>query len=154
MNTKFKIPLKEKIVRKLKTWHEKDFGVKIFLIVFFLFFLFEAILQMIPFVVLINNSLKSRVDFNNSGMLVLTSSWDFSNYLKVFSEFVVKGDVGYFTMLFNTVWQTLLYVFVNLTASLMVSYCLSKFNFPGKNLFYMIMIFIQIIPIIGVGAAA
>lgn len=148
------ISFKERLSRTFKKWHKKPIGVKAFLIVFFLFFLFQAIIQMIPFFLLLNDSLKSFADYSENGSLAINTSWAFDNYARVFKEFKVKGDIGYFTMLINSIWQALLYVFVNLLASLMVAYCLSKFNFPGRGLFYMIMIFIQIIPIIGVGAAA
>lgn len=154
MNNSVKCTIKEKILKTLKKWHNKPLGVKVFLTIFFLFFLFEAIIQMIPFGILINNSLRSFSDYSDNGVLAMNTSWAFSNYARVFTEFKVKGDIGYFTMLSNTIWQSLLYVFVNLVSSLMVAYCLAKFNFPSRGLFYLVMIFIQIIPIIGVGAAA
>lgn len=149
-----KISLKEKISRTFKKWHKKPLGVKIFLTVFFLFFLTEAIIHLIPFGILINNSLRSFADYSENGALSINVSWAWDNYARVFTEFKVRGDIGYFTMLTNTLWQAFLYVFVNLASSLMVAYCLAKFNFPCRGMFYLIMIFIQIIPIVGVGAAA
>ncbi|MBE5750313.1 MAG: carbohydrate ABC transporter permease [Clostridiales bacterium] len=148
------VKIQSKFKRALIKWKEKSLGVKIFLITFFLFFLIEAIIQLIPFVLLLNDSLKSFSEYSEYGSLKLTTGFVWENYSRVFSEFVVNGDVAYFGLLFNTLWQAILFVIVNLASSLMVSYSLAKFNFPGKGLLYGIMIFIQVIPIVGVGAAA
>lgn len=137
----------------LRKWHKLDWGVKIFLSLFFLFFLFEALIQLYPFAWVINNSLKTLANFNDD-KAGITVTWEFANYIRVFSEMKIDGAIGYTTMLINSVWQTFLYLIVNLLASLLIAYALAKFRFPGKELLYGIMIFIQMIPIVGTGAAA
>lgn len=139
----------------LKKFNQFSLGVRILLIVFFLFFLIEALIQVIPFIWVINNSLKTAEEFNYSdNSMALTSTWAISNYLKVFTQFRVNGEVLYWEMVWNSTWQTFVYLFVNILSSLFVAYALAKFRFPGKGLFYGIMIFTQTIPIIGTGAAA
>lgn len=141
--------------RAWQKFKKLSIGVKITLIAFFLFFLMEAIVQIVPFLWVINNSLKSSDEFNYGGnSMALTSTWAFSNYGKVFSQFLVNGEVRYLEMLWNSTWQTFFYLFVNLMSSLFIAYILAKFRFPGRGLMYGIMIFTQTIPIIGTGAAA
>ena len=137
----------------LQRWSNKGIAEKIFLTVFFLFFLFEAIVQIYPFLWVLNNSLKTFDELSNDSV-VITKSWEFINYVRVFSEFKVLGDITYFEMLWNSFWQTFLFLFVNLASSLLVAYALAKFRFPGRGLFYGIMIFTQTIPILGAGGAA
>lgn len=139
----------------LKKWKKLGFGVKIFLVAFFLFFVFEAVFQLYPFLWVINNSLKSTEEFNSQlSTSSLTTTWALINYVKVFDEFVVNGDVYYITMLWNSIWQTGVYLFVNLLASAMIAYALSRYRFPGRGFLYGLLIFTQTIPIIGTGAAS
>ena len=137
-----------------KKWRNLDLGVQIFLGAFFLFFTIEAIIQIVPFLWVINNSLKNFQEYAVGGGMAITKSWAFVNYLYVFKEFTVNGTIGYGTMLWNSVWQTAVYLVVNLAASLFVAYALAKFRFPGKGLIYGLLIFTQTIPIIGTGAAS
>lgn len=148
------IKVEGKIKRSLRKWKEKALSVKILLSVCFVFFVLEAVVQLVPFICLINDSLKTFPEYAQNGSLAITQSWNFDNYRRVFSEFVVNGDVFFLEMLFNTMWQSCLYVVVNLMSSLCIAYIIAKFNFPGRNLLFGIMIFTQTIPIIGVGAAA
>lgn len=57
-------------------------------------------------------------------------------------------------MLWNSVWQTAMYLFINLLSSTLVAYTTAKFRFPGRKLLYGLMIFTQTIPIVGTGAAS
>ena len=151
---KEKVTSDNKIKRLLNKWGKKPSPEKIILIVFFAFFLVEAIINLYPFLWVINNSLKSFEEFNEVNLSAITRTWEFSNYFKVFQEFKVNGTVLYAEMLVNSMWQTFLYLFVNLFSSLFVAYALAKFRFPGRGLLYALMIFVQTIPVIGTGAAA
>lgn len=153
-NTKKEPLFIRKFKSALRKWKNLGWGVKIFLTLFFLFFVFEAVINLYPFLWVINNSLKSFEEFNEAPTAAMTTTWAFGNYLKVFEQFRVNGTVLYVEMLFNSVWQTFLYLFVNLFSSLFIAYALAKFRFPGRGLLYAIMIFTQTIPIIGTGAAA
>lgn len=130
--------------------------VRIFLVIMFLYFFALMVVHIVPFAVIINNSLKTTSEIRVS-MLSITKSWKFSNYSSVFEKFKVNGmggTVGFGTMLINSLWQTGLYLFVNLLSSMLVAYTLAKYRFPGRNLLFGLMIFTQTIPIIGSGAAS
>lgn len=146
------IPVQSAFKTKILKWRKKSVGEKIFLIVFFLYFVAQAVIQIIPFLCVVNNSLKTLPEFSQNSFSI-TSSWQFVNYIKVFDQFIVNGVVGYGEMLFNSLWQTFVYLFVNLFSSMLIAYALAKFSFPGKNVLYGLMIFVQTIPIIGTGAA-
>ena len=144
----------ENVLKKqVKKFTNMSIGAKITLSLFFVFFVVEAVIQLYPFLWGINNSLKDTREFYESS-LALTKSWRFSNYADVFTKFKVKGGVGYLTMLWNSVWQTAMYLFVNILSSTLVAYAVSKFRFPGRKFLYGLMIFTQTIPIIGTGAAS
>lgn len=138
-------------IRKFKNF---NLTVQITLVLFFLFFTACAFIQLYPFVWVLNNSLKGTAEYEST--LEITREWQFINYISVFSEFVTEGGgarIDYWTMLWNSVWQTALYLFVNIGTSVLVAYCLAKFRFPGHDMLYFILIFTQTIPIIGTGAA-
>lgn len=126
--------------------------VKIILILFFLFFLVEAFLHIYPFFWAFNNSIKTADEYYTS-TTAITTTWNFQNYLDVFKEFQV-GNVGIVTMLWNAIWQTFVYLIVNLLSSMCVAYALAKFRFPGQEFLWGFLIFIQIIPIFGTGASS
>lgn len=147
--------LKSHFKNSLKKWKNTGIGIKIFLIAFFLFFVFEVVVQLYPFLWVINNSLKSTAEFNYSkSTSAMTTTWAFSNYIKVFDEFVINGNIYYINMLWNSIWQTFVYLFVNLAASAMIAYALARYRFPGRGFLYGLLIFTQTIPIIGTGAAS
>lgn len=120
---------------------------------FFAFFCVMLLLCLFPFLLVINNSLKTAEEFFDSA-LNLTESWFFQNYIKVFLEFKVKGSNTYFDMLFNSLWQTLAYVIANIVSSVMLAYVVARYRFPGRGIIYGVVIFVKTIPIIGTEAAA
>lgn len=146
-----KIKTKKNAFKKFCNFH---WSVKLTLILFFLFFLVEAIIELYPFIWVINNSLKGNEFYETS--TELTRTFEFRNYVKIFTEFKSEGAITayYFTMLWNSIWQTAVFLFVNLLSSMLVAYALAKFRFPGKGFLYGLLIFTQTIPIIGTGAAA
>lgn len=137
-----------------RKWKNLGLGAQIFLSFFFLFFTFEAVIQIIPFLWVINNSLKTFQEYAVGGGMAITKTWQFVNYLYVFEEFKVNGTITYDIMLWNSVWMTAVNLVINVGASFCIAYALAKFRFPGRGLLYGIMIFTQTIPIIGTGAAA
>ena len=125
---------------------------KVTLIAFFIIFLAFAIVFLTPFIWVIINSLRDGGDYFDD-VLALPTKLNFQNYLKVFEEFYVGGF--YFSdMLFNSIWILVVKVFVNVASSTMLAYALARFRFPGKNLLYAIVLFVNVIPIVGNGPAA
>ncbi len=146
---------KNKITSALNKFNQYGIGVKIVLIFFFLFFVFEAFISLYPFAWVINNSLREEF-YINLNANAMTESWKFSNYLDVFTGLRVgtnQGNVYYMEMLWNSLWQTAIFLIVNLGSSSLVAYNLAKIRFPGRGFLYGLLIFIQTIPLFGAGTA-
>lgn len=147
--------MKDKLKRAIIKFNTHPLPEKIFLILFFLFFVFEALIVIVPFFTVIMNSLKSA-DEILSNPIALPENPRFINFIEVFTYpngFFIKGKIGYGLMFLNSLWQTFVYLIVNLASSSFVAYTLAKYRFPGRSILYFIMIFTQTIPIVGTGAA-
>lgn len=138
-------------VSVFKKFHNFSFGAKAVLIFYFLLFLFEACLHLMPVFFVLNNSFKNTYDPLNA-LAIQPELFTFRNFLNVFSKFKWSG-MGFFDMMFNSLWATVLYIIVNVASSTMLAYALARFRFPGRNFLYGIVIFIQTVPLFG-GAAA
>ena len=57
-------------------------------------------------------------------------------------------------MLVNSLWMVVVRVLVNVASSAMLAYAIARFRFPGKDFLYLVVIFVNTIPIIGSGPAA
>ena len=97
------------------------------------------------------NSLKSVEEYYDSSM-ALPKKWDLSYYGKIFSTYKI-GDATFWDMVFNSVWLAFGSQILNLLASAMLAYPLARYNFPGKNFLYGVIVFRITIPIIGAGPA-
>ena len=128
-------------------------GEKATAIVSFVLFTLIAIICIYPLMWAINNSLKTYDEFAEDSF-ILTKSWRFINYVRVFfKEFRISG-VSYLGMAWNSMWMLIVRVLVNVSASAMLAYPVARFRFPGKEILYTVVIFVNTIPIIGSGPAA
>ncbi len=127
-------------------------GVNAIIIIFSILFLAQAFVCIFPVFFTIMNSLKSGDEYFNN-LLALPTRLRFINYVRVFKEFVVGGEHYFMGMLFNSLWILVVSVFVNVMASMLLAYGIAKFEFPGKNFLYALVIFANTIPIIGAGPA-
>ena len=131
---------------------------KIIYISFFVIFTIFAFLYIYPIIWTILNSLKTYNDYAINTMNLPQEKWEWDNYYKVFTVFVVPGIQGgtykYFDMLLNSLWILVVHVTVNVCSSALLAYALARFRFPGSKFLYSVVIFANTIPIIGSGPAA
>jgi ABC-type glycerol-3-phosphate transport system permease component len=135
---------------------------KILYVFFFIVFTVFALICLYPMFWAIINSLKTMEAYATNS-LALPEEWRFINYKRIFTEFKVavsdpevaayREYYTYFDMLGNSLWILVVHVFVNVASSAMLAYALARFNFPGKNFLYGVVIFANTIPIIGSGPA-
>ena len=125
---------------------------KVTAVIFFVIFIVIALICIYPFFWALNNSLKTFDEYSTNSF-ILTESWEFINYIKVFMGEFQYDNVTYLGMLVNSLWIVVVKVFVNVASSTMLAYAIAKFRFPGKELLYIIVIFVNTIPIIGSGPA-
>ncbi len=128
-------------------------GVNAVIIIFSILFIANAVVCIFPVFFTITNALKTGDEYFEN-VLALPTKWKFNNFARVFSEFVVNGKYYFFDMLFNSMWMLVVRVVVNVGSSMLLAYGISKFEFPGKNFLYSLVIFANTIPIIGAGPAA
>ena len=132
-------------------WKESTPAVRCWIVFFFVFFVICALMHVYPIIWAFLNSLKTHREFTNHPF-ALPSEWRFINYVRIFSEFEVR-NTGYFEMLWNSLWMLVVSVFVNVASSALLAYPLARYRFPGKEMLYAVVIFANIIPIIGSGPA-
>ncbi len=138
--------------RKIKSFFLKRTDEKISYILGFIYFSLMAFAYLIPIYFCITASIKTATEFYESSLLTLPAKPQFDTWKNLLTLFKF-GNFTFLTMLWNSIWYTVVSVTVSLVSSTMLAYALSKFEFPGKNLLYGIAIFKQIIPIFGSGAA-
>lgn len=136
---------------KLKLKHS-PLEDKITLITFFIIFLAFACMYLLPFFWVIVNSLRDGSDYFDN-VFALPTSFNLVNYIRVFDEFYV-GDYYFADMLFNSLWILVVKVIVNVASSTMLAYAIARFRFPGKDFLYSVVLFVNVIPIVGNGPAA
>ena len=107
----------------------------------------------VPWVWTFLSALKGIIEFTTSSPFALPEKWLFSNFLKAFQHLEVEGTT-FSGMIWNSVW----YVGINTALDLFVpactGYCISKYNFKGRNLIYSVAITCMTIPIVGSMASA
>jgi ABC-type glycerol-3-phosphate transport system permease component len=121
-------------------------------IIFLILFILIAIICIYPLIWAFNNSLKTFDEYSKNNF-ILTKSWEFINYFKVFNGTFQYNGVTYLGMLYNSLWILVVRVFVNIASSLMLAYAIARFEFPGRNFLFAVVIFANTIPIIGSGPA-
>ena len=121
-------------------------------IIFLILFIIIAVICIYPLFWAFNNSLKTFDEYGENNF-ILTRSWEFKNYIKVFNGIFQYNGVTYLGMLYNSLWILVVRVFVNIASSLMLAYAIARFEFPGRNFLYAVVIFANTIPIIGSGPA-
>lgn len=80
------------------------------------------------------------------------TEWHWENYLDVFTELNVNGH-GFFEMLLNSIYFSVLRVFLNLFITINFAYCCTKYKFPGSTLPYTIILIMITLPIYGSAGA-
>ena len=121
--------------------------------IFFALFVIIAVICIYPFFWAFNNSLKTFEEYSNNSFAI-TESWNFINYPNVFLGYFQYNNVTYLGMLFNSLWMVVVRVVVNVASSAMLAYAIARVRFPGKDFLYLVVIFVNTIPIIGSGPAA
>lgn len=153
------ISIKRKVIR----FHNKTLSEKLTFILYFIFFVIMALITLYP---IYSAILISFTSISNIVSKEIHSFWDFfrisgkpqfDSWKNVVNEFSVTTDVGdqnLLNMLVNSIWFTIAKVSLSLMASFILAYAVAKFNFPGKNLIYIIAVFVQTIPLFGTGSAS
>lgn len=120
------------------------------MIIFFVIFVLYALIMLFPVLWCVNNSFKSQKEF-------MFDTWAFpkqftlENWQKVFG---IKIDettiVGMFA---NSIILIIGCSFCSIASSAVTAYCLAKYEFKGKGIFYSVAVILMMIPSTGSTAA-
>lgn len=129
-------------------------GTLVFLYVFLAIFILYGLTLILPVVWLLMNALKtSREYLLNSSFALPEGKLQWINFVNAFKE-IQYDETSFFGMFFNSVWMSLLNIFVNIGCSTLTAYAMARYRFPGKTFLYSLAIIVQVVPIIGTGGAA
>lgn len=109
-------------------------------ILIYLFLGLCSILCILPLLWMISTSLKSSNIIFQVPPEWLPHSFHWENYAKAVTE------ISFFKYFCNTVIITVLRVFAEVFVSAMVAYGFAKFNFPGKNIWFLILLSTIMLP--------
>ena len=100
------------------------------------------------------NSLKGSLEYSSGNTFSLPEKWLFTNFGKAFTMLNLEDGTTFVRMTFNSIWYTVLGAGAGVFASAITGYCLSKYRFKTRNVFYSVAIFAMTIPIVGTTAAS
>lgn len=134
---------------KIKTSKKINTGDLAFKTVTYIYFGLFSLCILIPFYIMLKNSLTSEEE----NLLSMSFSWFpkmgvtldayktalFSDVLDAYGISILRG-------FFNTLWQTLPTLFIGLFVSGLAAFAYSKLRVPGKDKFFMIMLATMMIP--------
>ncbi|MEK4512234.1 carbohydrate ABC transporter permease [Paenibacillus sp. FSL K6-2524] len=112
-------------------------------IVLFIFFAIVGFLILVPFYAITIASFKPGADLIRNGLNLNfdLSAMSFDNFV-----FLFTGDHSYFTWFFNSVLLTIVQVTLTLFVSATVAYGFSAYEFKGKNLLFICVLLIMMVP--------
>ena len=123
---------------------------KVVFTVFTFLFIVQSFICLYPLIWCLSNAMRPNPEFYENQNAMFTS---------LHIEYVVhaipafKGvGVTFWEAIFNSFWFAFGTQFLNILASLFVAYPVARYNFPGKNFIYGIIIFRITVPIVGTGA--
>lgn len=108
-----------------------------------------AISFIFPFLWIFMSSLKESLEYSSGWAFDLPKRWLFSNYGKALQLLTLDDGTTFVGMIFNSVWYTVVATVCSVFSSAVTGYCMSKYQFKGRNLIYALAIFSMTIPIVG-----
>ena len=133
---------KQELLDKRRSIPERIFFIASFLV---LLFWSIALISMLCWAVI--SSLKTNMEYVNDP-LGLPEVLQFNN-IKIAMEKLSHNGVGFFGMLYNSLWQTVGISLIGTTTVCVTGYVFAQYEFRGKGLLFSIVVFVMIIPIYG-----
>ena len=121
--------------------------------VIFALFVLYAVTLLYPMIWMFLSSLKGSLEYETGNSLDLPKRWLFSNYGLAFESLVVRnkggGTTSFFGMVWNSVWMNGISIVLGTLVSAITTYTVAKLQFPGKKVFYAVILFMMMLPIYG-----
>ena len=134
-----------------KMWKKKSPLEKVVLIVMTILFAVYAFTLLYPIFWALMNSFKTVEEYDLGNKFALPVEWTFDNYLAIFESAAETSDTkkNIFLSIWNSIWMSFLSTILGLIASSLTSYVVAKYKFKGSGVIYALVIFIQVIPLVG-----
>lgn len=134
------------ILTKRQTKADKIMFTSVFII-----FLIQSITLLAPIALMFLLALQDPGSTNVWSFDFSTGVY-FDNFVKAFTQMDYNG-MSFVTMLWNSIWLTVVQTFFSVFMPSMTGYVMSKYKFVGRNFIYSAVIFSMVIPIAGNTAA-
>ncbi len=118
----------------------------------FILFMCEALSLIYPMLWLFVNSFKGQMEYIRVSTLAFPAVWQFGNYADAFTSLDLTPG-GFWGMIFNSVWYTLLRSSLVVFMPSIPAYVLCKYKFPGSRAIYTFVTVMMMVPLVGTGAA-
>ena len=112
----------------------------------FVIFVFYALTLVFPFFWLLLNSFKNNQDFFGN-VWGLPKEWIFHNYVDAFGLKIKSFNI--LQMFLNSAFIVVVGTVISMFVSAMAAYTISKYQFVGRKVIYMISITIMLVPAVG-----
>ncbi len=133
---------------------------RVIYIVMFVFFLLYAIILLAPILLMVMNSFKGALEYNddmrNHMIYALPDQFRWQNYTEAFQYIKVpigNREVGIVEMLFNTIWMAALPPILQQFVLFGCAYAFAKYNFKIKGFMYQLNLILMMMPIFGATVA-
>jgi len=94
-----------------------------------------------PFLWAISGAFKTQLGMFTSGASLIPDQWDFSNFQRAWVT------AGFGTYFFNTLLYSIAATFVEVFKTALCGYVLARYQFPGRDLLYNLIVWTLFIPI-------
>lgn len=134
-----------------KSLRRKSLGEKVLYIGVSMFFMLIALSYIYILVWSFISACKTHTEIVMDPF-ALPAKWNFNHFLEVMDRLEVNGN-GFWNMLFNSVWFSVIGTLLTQFCSITFAYCLSKYSFPGSKWIYTIFLIVLTLPLYGNGGA-
>lgn len=134
-------------MKRLKIFSRKTKGEALLHIIVSLIFLAVALSFIYLFVWAFLAGLKTHTELVLDPF-GLPKEWHWEHYLEVFQTLEVNGN-NFFDMLINSIWFSVVGVFIQQFVSITLAYACTKYKFPGSKYLYTLVLIVITFPVYG-----
>ena len=138
---------REEVLQEKKS-ERKIRKVSVTKIVVFLIFLFYAIILIIPYLFVVEFSIKTPNEWYTTTVLTLPSGLNFDNYVTAWKTLDANNS-SVPQMLLNSLWYAGGMSLLSVLFSSMSAYVVARYKFPGRSVIYSFALVAMMIPIMG-----
>ena len=100
-----------------------------------------SIVIILPFIWILSTSFRTQADFNSNPLSLIPSTLTFQNYVNIWSQ------IPFGRQLLNTMLYAGTVTIVSVTFDSMAGYAFARFNFPGKNILFVVVLATLMVPL-------